>query len=340
MRKFLIALALLLGIIFIIGQYSEVQSILQTLQQGDWRYLTFAFLVQLVWMFNVALSYLVIYRLLNLGEPLSTLFTLAAAANFVNIVAPTAGMGGMAVFAGHAQKENYSSGKATIAGALYILFDYLGFLIILGLGIIVLFRRNHLTTIEIVASIILILIAAALALLLYLGTRSAEALGKLLAWLVGKVNLFSRALTKQDYLSEQRAYGFARDAAEGLREIRIQGIHLWIPAGLALTNKLLLISVFTLIFLAFGIPFTLGTIIAGFSVSYLFTIVSPTPSGIGVVEGALTLALRSLNVPLGAAAVIALAYRGFTFWFPFLIGMFSFRILGQSKDIDTPSEYV
>lgn len=330
----------MLGVIFIIGQFSEVQSILQTLQQGDWRYLTFAFIVQLVWMFNVAASFRVIYRLLNLSETVSVLFNLAAAANFVNIVAPTAGMGGMAVFVGHAQKENYSGGKAAIAGALYLLFDYLGFLIILSLGIFVLFRRNHLTGIEVGASIILILIAAALTVLLYLGTRSAQALGRALAWLARAVNVFSQLLIKRDYLSEQRAYGFARDAAEGLREIRSKRINLLMPAGLALTNKLLLISVFTLIFLAFDVPFSLGTIIAGFSISYLFTIVSPTPSGIGVVEGLLTLTLRSLNVPLGAAAVIALAYRGITFWFPLFIGMFAFRILGESKDIDTPSEYV
>jgi uncharacterized protein (TIRG00374 family) len=249
-------------------------------------------------------------------------------------------MGGMAVFVSHAQKENYSSGRAAIAGALYILFDYVGFIIVLALGIFVLFRRNHLTGIEIGASVILVLIAATLAVFLYLGTRSAEALGKALAWLAAGVNVGARLLIKRDYLSEQRAYGFARDAAGGLKEIRSKGPNLWIPAGLALTNKLLLITVFTLVFLAFSVPFTLGTIIAGFSISYLFTIVSPTPSGIGVVEGLLTLTLRSLNVPLGAAAVIALAYRGISFWFPLLIGMFAFRILGEGKDIDTPSEYV
>lgn len=340
MRKFLIALAIMLGVIFIIGQFSEVQSILQTLQKGDWRYLGLAFLVQTIWMGNVAASYGIIYRLLNLSEPLGVLFNLAASANFINVVAPTAGMGGMAVFVGHAQKENYSSGRAAIAGALYILFDYVGFLIVLALGIFVLFRRNHLTGIEIGASVILVLIAASLAVMLYLGTRSAEALGKALAWLAAGVNRGSRLLIKRDYLSEQRAYSFARDAAEGLKEIRGKGPLLWIPAGLALTNKLLLITVFTLVFLAFDVPFTPGTIIAGFSISYLFTIVSPTPSGIGIVEGALTLTLRSLNVPLGAAAVIALAYRGISFWFPLLIGMFSFRILGESKDIDTPSEVV
>lgn len=340
MRKFIIALAILLGVIFIIGQLSEVQSIIETLQQGDWRFLIVAFLVQTVWLGNVALSYWAIYRLLNLNEKTFTLFNLAAAANFVNVVAPTAGMGGMAVFVSHARKESYSGGRAAIAGALYVLFDYIGFILVLAVAIIILIRRNNLTWVELSASLILVVLAITLSVLLFLGTRSANALGRVLAWLASLVNIGSRAFLKRDYLSEQRAFEFAADAAEGLSEIRTRPINLIFPAALALSNKFLLIAVFTLVFLSFNVPFTAGTIIAGFSISYLFMIVSPTPSGIGVVEGVLTLTLRSLNVPLGAAAVIALAYRGISFWFPLLVGMFSFRILGESKDIDTPNEYV
>jgi uncharacterized protein (TIRG00374 family) len=212
--------------------------------------------------------------------------------------------------------------------------------LVLAVAIIILIRRNNLTWVELSASLILVILAITLSVLLFLGTRSANALGRALAWLASLVNIGSRALLKRDYLSEQRAFEFAADAAEGLSEIRTRPINLIFPAVLALSNKFLLIAVFTLVFLSFNVPFTAGTIIAGFSISYLFLIVSPTPSGIGVVEGVLTLTLRSLNVPLGAAAVIALAYRGISFWFPLLVGMFSFRILGESKDIDTPNEYV
>jgi uncharacterized membrane protein YbhN (UPF0104 family) len=65
----------------------------------------------------------------------------------------------------------------------------------------------------------------------------------------------------------------------------------------------------------------------------MFMIVSPTPAGIGVVEGALTLGLHSLNVSLGNAALVALAYRGITFWIPLLFGMLSLRWLGRAEKI-------
>jgi uncharacterized protein (TIRG00374 family) len=88
-------------------------------------------------------------------------------------------------------------------------------------------------------------------------------------------------------------------------------------------------------FLAFKVPFTLGVLVGGFSIGYLFLIVSPTPAGIGFVEGALTLALNSLNVPLGAAAVLTAAYRGITFWVPLFGGMLAFRWLSRESVLTT-----
>ena len=41
------------------------------------------------------------------------------------------------------------------------------------------------------------------------------------------------------------------------------------------------------------------------------------------------MALRSMYVPLEAAALITLAYRGITFWLPLLVGMVCFRLLGR-----------
>jgi uncharacterized protein (TIRG00374 family) len=68
----------------------------------------------------------------------------------------------------------------------------------------------------------------------------------------------------------------------------------------------------------------------------LFLIVSPTPSGLGVVEGAMAVALNTLRVNLGAAVLITMAYRGLTFWFPLGVGGVAFRIL-QGKPKEKPA---
>jgi uncharacterized protein (TIRG00374 family) len=99
------------------------------------------------------------------------------------------------------------------------------------------------------------------------------------------------------------------------------------PLILALTNKIWLLLIFTLVFLAFHVPLSPGTIVACFSIGYLFVIISPTPSGLGFVEGALTLAMTSMYISLEDAALITLSYRGITFWIPMLYGMVSLRML-------------
>ncbi len=94
---------------------------------------------------------------------------------------------------------------------------------------------------------------------------------------------------------------------------------------------MLLLASLALAFQAFREPFTAEVLIAAVSIAYLFTIISPTPAGIGFVEGAVTLTLTSLRVPLAAATVIALTYRGFTLWLPVLVGMAAMPRLAAMK---------
>ena len=329
MRNFIVAVALMLGILFFIGQAAELQAIGETLRQGDWRFLAAALVLWLAWLVSIAACFRGIYRGLGIEESIATMLLLVSAANFVNVIAPSGGVGGITVFIAEARRRNYSPARAMVAGAVYVLFDYIAFLSVLALGLIVLIRRNDLNAGEIVASSILVTVAAVLAFLLYLGTRSAQALGRALAWMVRVVNRVVKPFTHRQYLSEQRAHEFARDAAEGLLELRHNPHSMIIPVSMALTAKGFLVLILLLSFLAFQVPVSIGTVIAGFSIAYLFQIVSPTPAGIGIVEGALTLALRSMYVPLEAAALITLAYRGITFWLPLLVGMVCFRLLGR-----------
>jgi uncharacterized protein (TIRG00374 family) len=327
MRKFILAIILLLGVIFIIGRFAEVQSILDTLKKGDWRYLFLACIVECGWLIMVAATFRAIFSAIGLSEKLDRLVVMAAAANFINIVAPSAGVGGMAIFISESRQSGNSSGRVTVASVLFVLYDYAALLIVLTLGFIVLFQHNNITATEITAALILIAIAATLATLLYLGTKSAKRLGDTLAWMARNVNRVIKPFIHREYLHESRAYEFAQEAADGLSEIRTKNRNLLPPIYYALGNKTLLITILFLVFLAFKVPTSLGTLIAAFSIAYLFVIVSPTPSGIGIVEGVLTLILKSFYIPLGAAAVITLAYRGITFWFPLLLGFLAFRFL-------------
>jgi uncharacterized protein (TIRG00374 family) len=240
-------------------------------------------------------------------------------------------MSGMAVFISEARRRGYSTGRATVGGVLFVLFDYAGFLVVLAFGLLVLIRRNNLNLAEIIATIILLATAIIFSFLLYLGTRSGQRLGDFLAKCSRFVNKLFKPFTHRQYLSEERAYEFAYEASDALKALEHKRLNLIIPFLLAISSKILLMGILLLCFLAFDVPLAPGTLVAGFSLGYLFLIVSPTPAGIGFVEGGLTLALTSLAVPLGQAAVIALSYRGITFWLPLAFGAYAFRLLANTR---------
>lgn len=327
MRKFIIPIILIVGLIFAIARQKEILSIAQTLRQGNLWFIFLAIIVQLLWTVNCGASFRAIYRGMGIDEQLGTLTLIVAAANFVNIVAPSVGMSGMAIFVSEARHRKYSSARAAAAGVLYLLFDYLGLIAILVVGLVVLIRRNELTLVVVLASAALFGLAMLFTYLINLGMQSAVSFGNALAKLSRTVNRILRPFIHREYLSEVKAHEFAHDAAEGLILLRSQPKSIVIPLGYAILNKMSQVLILTLVFLAFKIPVSIGTIIASFSIATLFVIVSPTPAGLGFVEGALTWALSNMYISVGDALVITLSYRGLTFWLPLAVGMVSLRAL-------------
>lgn len=335
MRKFIIALILLISILFLLARLSEVEAILETLQRGNWVFISLAILLAGLWLLNISLSYQSIFRALGIEESLRVLLPLNISMFFLGIVAPSVGFSSVALLMAEARKRGFSPARAAVANSLVIEFDYFGVLSSVALGFLVLFRRNNITAIEITAAVILFLAMIIIGTLLLLGMRSAQELGKALAWLARLVNRILAPFLHHAYLSEGYARNFAHDAAEGLYDLRKHPHTLLAPAILALTNKLLLLGILTCVFLAFEVPISPGTVVAGLSISQLFLIVSPTPAGMGVVEGTLTLLLSGMYIPIEDAVVITLAYRGITFWIPLMLGMLAFQFIFHRK---TPGE--
>jgi uncharacterized protein (TIRG00374 family) len=331
MRKLILIVILFLGVTFVILYFSELQQIITTLQRANPWYLAIALIIQVVWFAVVGLTYQSIYALLGLKESRRHMMLLAVAANFVNVVTTSAGVGGMALFINDGQRRGQSSGKVTVAGVLYLLVDEAAFLCVLAIGTIILARRNRLSDGDIAASATLLAIACIIATFLYLGYRSAKTLGNVLAKLARIINFIVRPFLHREYLSEARAHSFSAEIAEGLSTLPKNPSSLIPPLLLSLFGKILLMGVLACAFLSFNIPFRVGTIIVGFSIGFLFLIVSPTPSGVGVVEGVMALALHSPRVAWGSAILITLAYRGVTFWLPLLVGLWAFRLINSNR---------
>ena len=327
MKKFVVALILLLAIIFVIGSFSELRQIGLVLQKANIFILILAVLVEIGWIFVMGTSFQTLYGIVDIHKNLFHLTRMVAAVNFVNIVAPSAGVSGMAVIYTDALKNGHSSARVTVGSILYLLFDYFGLLSVIFVGLIILGFYNKLSFTDIVAYLLFLVFALAMGGLLYLASRSEVRLIRVVNFMVRHLNKLVKPFRKREIVSEENAREFALEIVVGVNALKHVRFGWLRPLVLTLINKLLLVTILGIIFLAFKVPTSVAIVIAGFSIAYLFVIVSPTPAGVGIVEGVMTLGLKSLGIPLEAAVVVTMAYRAVTFWFPLLLGMISFRTL-------------
>jgi uncharacterized protein (TIRG00374 family) len=333
MRKFLMLIVIVLGISLIAFRFSEIQKIIETLQNADPLFFVLAIGLQFAWFIGLAATFRSLYRIMGIDESLRHLAGVAVSANFINVIAPTGGIGGMALFVDDAEKRGHPHGRVLAVSALYVFLDYISFLIVLAAGIVVLLRRNIINSGEITASIILIILVIFFGWLILKGIRSPEGFGRVLGNIFKGTNSILRPILHRDYLHEEQAHLFASEVADGLAVLQTEHKGLIRPMFFLIVNRLLQIGILALCFMSFNVPFTLGTLVAGYAMGYLFLIVSPTPSGIGIVEGGLPIVLTSLHVPFEQGLIVTLTYRAVTFWIPLGLGAVAFRQSQRKKNI-------
>ncbi len=325
MRKVLILIILVLVVSLIAFRFSEIQSIVETLQNADPFFFVIAIGLQFIWFIGLAAALRSLYRIMGIDEKIPHLARVAVSANFINVIAPTGGIGGMAVFVDDAEKHGHPHGRVVAVSALYVFLDYLSFLIVLAAGFVVLLRRNIVNSGEITAALILLSLVGVVGWLIFTGIKSPENFGRALGKIFHGANNLLRPILRRDYLHEEQAHLFAAEVAEGLAVLRTEHTSLIRPIFFLIVNRLIQMGILAFCFLSFDVAFSLGTLVAGYAMGYLFLIVSPTPSGIGIVEGGLPIVLTSLHVPFEQGLIVTLTYRAVTFWLPLALGAIAFR---------------
>jgi uncharacterized protein (TIRG00374 family) len=332
-KKLTIAVILLLAVLFLISRFTEMKDVAAVLARGNFWFIGLALLLQAAWLLNLGQTYHSIFRVVDIPVTPWYMTRVATATMFIGVVAPSGGLSGAAYLLADASTNRRSTGRTAVGGVLIVWLEYIATLFVLTFGLAEMARRNNLHWTEVTASLVLLAGALTIAVLLYLGMKSSELLARVLAWCARTINKITRPFIHRDYLSEERAYSFAYEAAEGILALRQHPRLVLRPIFHGVVNKVLLIFILMTMFRAFDVAITPQAVVAGFSIAYLFLIVSPTPAGIGIVEGVMTVALVSMQVPFEASAVITLAYRGITFWIPILVGMLAFRSLHSKPNM-------
>jgi phosphatidylglycerol lysyltransferase len=337
-RRLLLLLAVVL-LWLVVARFAELHELRRVVAQFKWNWMLAAVACQITYFGLLAASYRAAFATLGVSTRHRDLVPLVLGSLFVSVVMPAGGAGGTALFTEDLIRRGKPGARAATGVLLQLIADSTAFSLLLISGIFVLFIEGGPKAYEVGAVAILFLLTASLSGLLWLAMARPLWLHRLFVasqrtadWLFGR---FKRSLTLAEDWAGKDAEGFNQAAAAVARH----RLRLAETVALALLGHLAEVATLYLLFVAFDFPIKAGPLIVGYAVGMLFWIVSVTPQGIGVVEAATALAFISMGIPGTVAAIVAVVFRGLSFWMPMLLGFIAVqRIRGIGPNRRTLAE--
>ena len=325
--RWILWLLVILFIWIVVSRFTELEKLVRTLSQGRWQWVGIAALLQVVYYLLYTGLYQSAFYTVEVESRVVELLPVTFASIFLNVAAPSGGASGAALFVDDAVHRGQSGARTTVGTLLVLAADFTSFALVLSAGILYLFLLHDLKIYEIAAAIILVVLTVGLTALLGLGLWAPELLRQLLLRLQRIVNRLGVLIKRPGLLPENWAEKNSGEFTQAALAISTHPGRLGRTFLVALAAHSIDLLSLAALFVAFNQPVSPGVLVAGYAMGVLFWIVSITPQGIGVVEGMMALVFTSLGVPAERATLIALSFRGLTFWLPLLVGFLLLRRL-------------
>lgn len=308
----------------IITHFTEIEKIVETFVEGQWDFLIVAGALQILYYLLYAALYQSAFDTVGSKSSLSELVPLTYASLFVNL-APTAGIGGAALFIYAFKKQEKSEARTTAGLVLVQVADYAVFIPIMTFGIVYLVLHHDLKIYEIVAVCLVFLLIAGLCTVLLLGLSRPERLFSFLVWVQERVNYIALKVNHHSFLEDDWAQKSCTEFADAAAALTTHPAKVVRTSVIALMSHLVSMLSLYVVFLAFHQPEGPGIIVTGYAMAFLIAGTSVIPQGIGIVEGGLVLIYASLGISVETATAITLSFRGFSFWIPLVLGFLLLR---------------
>jgi glycosyltransferase 2 family protein len=325
-----VAIVLLLGLfgLMFASHLGDLTETAQVLQRGQVDWLVVAVLLQLLWFANQAALYQSIYQLLGLQTGAVRLLPIVLASNFLNFVTPSASLGAVALFLEDARQQGLDPARVALASVVRLVLNLVWFSVLLIFALTVLSVRMQLVAEDVFAAALLLIAATLVIGGLALAGLRPSGLSTLLGSLGGALDSVCHAVLRRHVSIEERATLFgmqfgqaARALWSGRGRVPRPWLHVMLFDGLQLGVLYAVLRAFP----ADGAVLSPVTLLVIFTIGVLFSVVAVTPQGLGMVEVTLLGAFTMFGVSMGRAAVVVLAYRGFSFWAPLLVGLGALR---------------
>ncbi len=276
----------------------------------------------------------------TVGEQASwrKMLTLILSGTFVNTLAPSGGTVYYALVIDDASNRGIPVGKSTSASVMMQAFLLSGFIVLMLIGFTIMQVAGKLTPVFFICGMIIALIAAFFGGVLFICRKNPDVLRSLLASIETLVAKLAVRFTRSHKAPKPWAEKFIDSMALATDAMAHNRQNAWASFGfMVLANGCEMLCFITCGF-AFGVT-QVNALIGAYVITNIFTIFSPSPNGVGFAEATASLVLASFGIDVATSTAVALTFRGFVFWIPFLIGALLLRKTGFfSKKDETEEE--
>ncbi len=309
---------------------SELPAMASTLRAANPWYVAVAAGLSLLFVVNYAALQCTAFRSVGVSDSFSSQLRLATAGLFLNTVAKSGGMGGLAVLLREGGRRGWPRGQVITGYLLAHVLGQAAFAATLAAALVVVMIDGKFNRGEALATAAFGVYLASQVVLAVAALRSRSALRTLYA-LPARVKARMRLWTGRgaDAASDSaQAADELYDAVSWLRDdLRVIGR----PVLHALVVEAVGVATIWAVLLALGAGKGLDVALVAYSIGVLFTIVGVLPAGLGFAEASLGAVFISFGVPAATAAAAVIMYRLFEVWLPLVAGAWAVATLRNGR---------
>lgn len=336
LKKALFWTAIILFVVWLSRLDTDLEQVVETLSQGSPYLLTLAFSMELIFLLLMTFHYHYVFKILGYPKRFLEMFEKNMANIFFNVLTPAGGVGGMAYLAQVLSSKRGVSFGGNLVGVFTMLASYyIGFFMFAVPSVFYLTNINgYISSTGIIALSIftvynLVLISTiVLAIFKPLRVKYFFFKFKSIYQKLGRIKEGS-LLALSDEILDRNLNDFT--IASKVFTNRKTKLELINVQFLGVFGNVLQICILYVVFLAFDVQVDVIDLVVIYVLFYLFTVVSPTPQGVGFVEGVIQIAMVSLGYGGGDAFIVTMSYRLITAWMPVLLGLIFFRKLNWNS---------
>lgn len=306
---------------FVVTRFASLPALGRAFARMSLPWLGAALGMHLVFFLLYGLLYRTTFAMVGVRSRVWDLLPVYFAASVANVVAPTGGATGAALFIANAHRRGQSPGRAAVGVLVVLIADLLTLVPFLAWGLHELRRTSGMVGGWVLAgAAIYLALMLVLSSALWLANREAAEEAAILRWVERVVNRAWWRLRRRPMLTEGWAERTARQLADAAVAVARNPRRVGRITLLGLLLHVVNLGDLWAVFQALGQPVAPGALVCGFALGIVFFVIGVIPQGVAVVEGVMAYVFTTLGYPPGTVGAAVLVFRALNFVLPVLIG--------------------